>query len=174
MEEALELENRRRIFGFVSGNPGAYFREIQKALKLATGVVEYHLGYLVRRRLLSTEKDGKKRRYYVSEEIPHPDKKTLGLMRQKTPRRITIHALLNPDCSFQDILSEFEISKSTLSFHLRKLIRAGILESVKKGRKRSYRVKDPDETARILISYRSSFIDSVVDSFADVWLEVGR
>ncbi len=118
MEEALELENRRKIFRFVSDNPGAYFREIQKGLELATGVLEYHLGYLLGKNLLSTEMDGKKRRYFVSQEIPHLDKKTLGLMRQKTPRRIAIHALLNPNCSFQDLLNEFEISKSTLSFHL--------------------------------------------------------
>ncbi|MEE9223890.1 MAG: ArsR family transcriptional regulator [Thermoplasmata archaeon] len=174
MEEALELDNRRKIFRFVSENPGAYFREIQSNLELATGVMEYHLAYLVKKRLLSTEKDGKKVRYFVSQEIPHTDKRTLGLMRQKTPRRITVHALLNPNCSFQDLLSEFGISKSTLSFHLKKLERADILESTKKGRQKFYRVADPDETARILISYKSSFVDSVVDSFADVWLEVGR
>lgn len=174
MEEALELENRRNIFRFVSDNPGAYFREIQKGLELATGVLEYHLGYLVKEKLLSTEKEGKKRRYFVSQDVPHPDKRTLGLMRQKTPRRIAIYALLNPNCSFQDLLGEFTISKSTLSFHLKKLLRARILESTKKGRKKFYRVVDPDETARILISYKSSFVDSVVDSFADVWLEVGK
>jgi predicted transcriptional regulator len=174
MEEALELDNRRKIFRFISENPGTYFREIQSGLELATGVLEYHLGYLVKKNLLSTEKDGKKRRYFVSQEIPHPDKRALGLMRQKTPRRITIHALLNPNCSFQDLLKEFSISKSTLSFHLKKLERADILESVKKGRRKFYRIADPEETARILISYRSSFLDSVVDSFADVWLEVGK
>lgn len=174
MEEALELDNRRKIFRFVSENPGTYFREIQSNLELATGVLEYHLGYLVKKKLLSTEKDGKKVRYFVSQEVPHPDKRALGLMRQKTPRRITVHALLNPNCSFQDLLSEFGISKSTLSFHLKKLERAEILGSTRKGRKKFYRVADPDETARILISYKSSFVDSVVDSFADVWLEVGR
>jgi predicted transcriptional regulator len=174
MEEALELDNRRKIFRFISENPGAYFREVQSGLEMATGVLEYHLGYLVKKKLLSTEKDGKKRRYFVSQEVPHPDKRILGLMRQRTPRRITVHALLNPNCSFQDLLNEFEISKSTLSFHLRKLEMADILESTKKGRKKFYRVLDPDGTARILISYKSSFVDSVVDSFADVWLEVSR
>jgi len=174
MEEALELENRRKIFRLISEKPGAYFREIQSELGLATGVLEYHLGYLVKKKLLSSEMDGKKRRYFVSKEIPHLDKRTLGLMRQKIPRRITVHALLNPNCSFQELLGEFDISKSTLSFHLKKLENAEILESVKKGRKKFYRVLDPDEIARILISYRSSFLDSVVDSFADVWLEVGR
>ncbi len=174
MEEALELENRRKIFRFVSENPGAYFREIKNELGLAIGVLEYHLGYLVKKKLLSTEMVGKKRRYFVSEEVPYLDKRTLGLMRQKMPRRITIFALLNPSCSFQDLVDEFPISKSTLSFHLKKLVKAKILEPVKKGRRRFYRVLDPEETARVLISYKSSFVDSVVDSFADVWLEVGK
>lgn len=174
MEEALELDNRRKIFRFISQNPGAYFREIQKELGLGTGVLEYHLSYLVKKDLLSTEMVGKKRRYFVSDEIPHPDKKTIGLMRQKVLRRIVIHTIMNPNCSFQDLKKEFEISKSTLSFHLRKLEDAEIVESFKKGREKFYKVVDPEETARILISYKSSFLDKVVDSFAEVWLEVGR
>lgn len=174
MEEALELENRRKIFRYVSRYPGTYFREIQKDVGLATGVLEYHLGYLVKKGLLSTETDRKRRRYFVSQEIPHPDKRIIGLMRQKMPRRIVIHAMLNPECSFQDLRKEFEIAKSTLSFHLAKLEEGGILESFRKGRKKFYRVADPEETARILISYKSSFLDSVLDSFAEVWLEVGK
>lgn len=174
MEEALELENRRMIFRYISRYPGSYFREIQKKVGLATGVLEYHLNYLVKKGLLSTETERKKKRYFVSQEIPHLDKRTIGLMRQRIPRRITIHTLLNPDCSFQDLRKEFEVAKSTLSFHLRKLEDAGILASLKKGRKKFYRVADPEETARILISYKSSFLDAVLDSFAEVWLEVGK
>ncbi|UCD91688.1 MAG: helix-turn-helix domain-containing protein [Methanobacteriota archaeon] len=162
------------IFRYISRYPGSYFREIQKGVDLATGVLEYHLNYRVKKGLLSTETERKRKRYYVSEEIPHPDKRTIGLMRQKMPRRITIHAMLNPDCSFQDLRKEFEIAKSTLSFHLKKLEDAGILVSYLEGRKKFYKVADPEETARILISYKSSFLDAVLDSFAEVWLEVGK
>ncbi|MFQ6059815.1 MAG: winged helix-turn-helix transcriptional regulator [Thermoplasmata archaeon] len=170
----MELENRRKIFSFVSKNPGAYFREIQKELGLGTGVLEYHLGYLIKKKLLSFEVIGRRKRYYVSKEIPHPDKRTIALMRQKILRRIVMHTILNPNCSFGDLRKEFGISKSTLSFHLKKLEDAEIVESFKRGREKFFRVTNPEETARILISYKSSFLDSVVDSFAEVWLEVGK
>ena len=171
-DEVLELENRRRIFQLISKYPGMYLREMEKELGLAVGVLEYHLSFLVKKEILSTEEEGNKIRYFVMEDISYGDKTTISLLRQKVPRRIVVHLMLNPDIYFKDVQEQFNISKSTLSFHMKKLTEAGIVTPTKDGRSTSYKVEDPETMARIILTYKASFLDSVVDSFADIWLEM--
>jgi len=73
----------------------------------------------------------------------------------------------------REIAEAVGVSPSTLSFHLKKLERAGVVEVKKKGRERYYRVKDRDKVIETLLTYRESFLDSVVDRFAELWLDVG-
>lgn len=172
MREALELENRRKIYQYISSFPGVYLREIQKALGLPIGVLEYHLTYLEKKGILSTVVEKYRKRYFVKEEIRHGDKGVISLLRQKTPRRIVIHTLLHPKASFKELLRETRLSKSTLSFHLKKLVDGNVLEQEKKGRENIYVVREQEQIARILITYKSSFIDDVVDRFVEIWLQV--
>ena len=171
-EEVLELENRRRIYQLISKYPGMYLREMEKELDLAVGVLEYHLNYLVKKEMLSTEEEGNKIRYFVSGDISYGDKTIIALLRQKVPRRIVVYLMLDPDINFKDVQEQFQISKSTLSFHMKKLTEAGVVTATKEGRTTSYRVDDQEMIARILLTYKASFLDSVVDRFAEVWLDL--
>lgn len=171
-EELPELENRRLIYRAVSEYPGLHFRGIQEKIGLSTGVLEYHLDYMVKKGLLSLTQDGNKVRYFVSKEVTHADKQTLAILRQDMPRRIVIHVIMNPGASFGDILEEFSVSKSTLSFHIKKLVEADIFISEKKGRSVVYKVRDPERIANNIITYRSSFLDNIVDHFVDMWLDI--
>ena len=52
MREGLELESRRRIYDYLTANPGVHLRRIGQALGMSTGMLSYHLGYLERNGLL--------------------------------------------------------------------------------------------------------------------------
>jgi len=173
-EDVLELENRRRIYQLVSKFPGMYLREIEKQLGLAMGVLEYNLSYLEKKSILTVEREGNRKRYFVGDDISFGDKTTIGILRQEIPRRIVLHLMLNPKASFQDVLAQFTISKSTLSFHMKKLTEASIVEGEKEGRSTFYHVVDVDNTARVILTYKASFLDSVVDRFAEVWGDMGK
>jgi len=172
-DDVLALENRRNIYQLVSKFPGMYLREIEKELGLSIGVLEYHLNYLVKKDILTVEREGHRKRYFVGEDISYGDKTTIGLLRQETPRRIVVFLMLNPDTSFQDVLAQFSISKSTLSFHMKKLTEGDIVVTEKKGRETYYSVRDVDDTARVILTYKASFLDSVVDRFAEIWDGMG-
>jgi predicted transcriptional regulator len=171
-EEALELENRRRIYRLVEKFPGIHLRDIQKRLDLSMGVLEYHLNYMEKEQLLSAESDGYRRSYFVRSGVQHGDKATLTLLRQEAPRRIIILILLKGRMTFREILDETKTSKSTLSFHMKKLTESGLVASEKVGRELAYAVKDPDATAKLIVTYKESFLDSVVDRFVEAWLEI--
>ena len=136
-EEALELENRRRIFRLVSKFPGIHLRDIQKRLELSMGVLEYHLNYMEKEQILSAETDGYRKNYFIRADVQHGDKSTLTLLRQETPRRIIILILLKEKATFKDILDDTKTSKSTLSFHMKKLTESGLVISERVGRELS-------------------------------------
>jgi predicted transcriptional regulator len=169
---ALELENRRRIYRLVSKFPGIHMRDIQERLGLSMGVLEYHLNYLEKEQILSTETDGYRKSFFLRSDVQHCDKATLALLRQEAPRRIIIFILLRQKAAFKEILDEMRTSKSTLSFHMRKLTDAGLVASERVGRELSYTIREPEVAARLIITYKESFLDSVVDRFVDAWLEV--
>jgi len=174
MRDALELETRRRIYAEVSRFPGTYLRELQRALGLQPGQLEYHLDVLVKAGLLSAQEEGGRKRYFVAAEVSHPDKAVIGLLRQRAVRRILLEILVRPGARFQEILAAVGGAKSTLSFHLRKVTDTGLVLAERAGRERAYRVADEERVAQLLITHRASFLDEAVDRFAEVWLGLGE
>lgn len=170
--DPLELETRRRIFRHVEAFPGAHMREIGRELAIPMGTLEYHLHYLVKADLLVTRQDARYTRYFASGGLSRREKDVLALLRQKVPRQVAAHLLLAPGSSHGELLTKFELSASTLSFHLKKLVNTGLVAQEKSGRENLYRVVEPELVARVLIQHRGSFLDDVVDRFADVWMNL--
>ena len=169
-DDPLELDTRRRIYLHLQKHPGAHMREIGRDLDIPMGTLEYHLHYLVKADLLTTRQDPRYTRYFATGELSRREKDVLAVLRQKVPRQIAAHLLLEPGASHGQLLSKFAMSASTLSFHLKKLVVSGIVSQEKSGRENLYRVVEPDLIARVLIQHRESFLDDVVDRFANVWL----
>jgi DNA-binding transcriptional ArsR family regulator len=172
VDDPLELDTRRRIYEHLQRRPGAHMREIGRDLEIPMGTLEYHLHYLVKSDLLTIRQDGRYTRYFATGELSRREKDVLALLRQKVPRQIAAHLLLAPNSSHGDLLSKFQLSASTLSFHLKKLVTAGIVSQEKAGRENLYRVLEPDLVGRVLVTHKASFFDDVVDRFADVWLSL--
>lgn len=168
-DDPLELETRRRIYQHVQKVPGAHMREIGRDLAIPMGTLEYHLHYLVKASLLVMRQDPRYTRYFAEGELSRRDKDVLAVLRQKVPRQIAAHLLLEPGSSHGTILTKFALAPSTLSFHIKKLVASGIVEQEKAGRENLYRVIDPELVAKVLIQHRASFFDDVIDRFADVW-----
>lgn len=169
MDDPLELETRRRIYQHVQKFPGAHMREIGRDLEIPMGTLEYHLHYLVKADLLTTRQDPRYTRYFATGGLSRRDKDVLAVLRQKVPRQIAAHLLLEPGSSHGTLLTKFQLAPSTLSFHLKKLVSTGIVQQEKSGRENLYRVVEPDLVGRVLIQHRESFFDDVIDRFAEVW-----
>lgn len=165
----LELESRRRIYDIVRAHAGSHFREIERKSGLPPGNVKYHLSYLSRHGLIKEEKDGNNLRYFPN-EIKSENKKLLGFLRQNTIRNIMLSLLINDNCNHEQIVRIVNLSPSTVSWHLKKLEESGMIESSREGRKTFYRLLvDKEEILRLLITYRESFLDSLVDRVIETW-----
>jgi predicted transcriptional regulator len=141
-EEVLENETRRRIYRFVNRNPGLHLRELQRQLNIPLSSLDYHLDYLVRKGL-----------------------------RQRRLKEIILIILSEDKASYSELMSTLNIPASTLSVYLRKLVVNDILERHTIGRETYYTVRNEDKIANLLIVYKSSFMDRLIDNALITFLE---
>jgi predicted transcriptional regulator len=169
----LELGTRRRIYDHVRRVPGLHLRQIQRDLEMPMGTLEYHLHQMERAGLLVTREDGRFKAFYPNESLDRRDRDFLYYLRQEMPRRIALEIVDRPGVSFQELAHRLPIGASTLSFHLKKLRAGGVIEERRRGQKKCYHATDPDRIRHIIVRYRSTFVDEIVDRFADAWLDLG-
>src|SRR6059036_1655667 len=149
MPEGLELASRRRIYDFLLANPGVHLRRIGHALGMSTGMLSYHLGYLERNGVLKAEEDGHRKRYFIARAFVEAQRRILAVLQ-----------------------ASVGVSKSTLSYHLQKLMHRDLLVRTKRERESVFTIKDLEEVRKLVLANQSSFHDDAVDRFADLWTKL--
>ncbi len=171
LESALQLDARKKIYNTIKKNPGLHFRELQRRVGIATGALQYHLDFLSKRHLVKNEKETKFIRYYLVRQ-QFEDTELMSLLRQESMRKILVFLTQKRFASNPSISSGIELSPSTTSWHIEKLVESGIVEKAHRGRKTFFKVKDKGRVAHILVDYRKSFLDEMVNNFVEVWEEI--
>ena len=167
-KKVLELDARKKIYDAVREFAGCHFREIERKSGLSTGSVKYHLDYLAKKELIMHEKEGNNIRYFPR-DFSSKNKKLMGLLRQKSIRKILLFILSNNNCNHEQIVKFAKLSPSTVSWHLKKLMEGNIIGFAKKGRKTFYNILiDKEEIIKLLITYKESFLDSMIDGVIDM------
>ncbi len=167
-EEALLLDTRRKIYEAVRKNPGIHLRELQRLTGLAMGQLEYHLDLLERVGLVRSRKQGRYRRYFPADSEDDPN--LVGIVRSRVGRAILEYLLGVPRANHEEIAEAVGVSPSTLTWHMKRLADAGIVERRKAGRHTYYALKDRDRTFRLLLSYTPGPVDKIVDRFVDFYI----
>jgi len=165
----LEVGIRQKLFTLISECPGIHFRDAQRRTESATGNLTYHLNCLVKAGLLTTVRDGKYLRYYASNGGSYEEKGILDLARRKTDRHILLLILQNETNTNEELSKNLGLSPSTISWHIKKLIETNILSVKTKGRKVFYSVNSKELVSGILIKYKESYMDKLVDRFVEMW-----
>lgn len=174
MRDPLELANRKRIFETIRQNPGVHFRDLQRRTSMPIGVLSYHLEYLVERGLLTADKQESYTRYFPGGQLGRDKQRMLAALRQEIPRGIILFLLMNPGATHGQVLGSFTISGGTLSYHIKKLVSGGLIRIEKAGRESRMTVVEPDKVSDLLIVYRRSFLDRLVDEFVAAYVGAGQ
>jgi predicted transcriptional regulator len=93
----------------------------------------------------------------------------LKLARLKTDRHILLFLLQNETSTNEQLSEILHLSPSTVSWHIKKLVNAHILNASAVGRKIIYSIRDSELVSRVLIKYKESFLDILVDRFVEMW-----
>jgi predicted transcriptional regulator len=168
MEETSELETRKQIYQLIVGHPGLNLSTIAELLHLSVPLVDYHTHHLEEDGLIIIEKEEGFKRYYTKGEIGVEDKKLLRILRQETPLKIVLFLLKNPNSKHKEILKHFDIAASTLSYHLNKLVKYGVIRVQQSGEEKGYIVVDEKLVMNFLIRYKPS---DVLRRFKETWAD---
>jgi DNA-binding transcriptional ArsR family regulator len=96
----------------------------------------------------------------------------LHYLRQRTTRRLALEITEQPGIRFQELRARLGILPSALSHQLRRLVQAGIVEEERVGREKAYRCLEPERVRRLVVQYRATFLDQLVDRFAATWVDL--
>ncbi|MCL4447672.1 MAG: ArsR family transcriptional regulator [Thermoplasmatales archaeon] len=163
------MTRKDQILDFVKKNPGHHFRGIQRALRVSTGVLQYHLSTLVKENDLIVRDINGTSCYFPSISFNEDQFKILSHLRNRVRNKI-LRVLLdgNPKPP-SELKKELSVSSPTLSYHLALMTEDGILEKVLNEKGTSYRVKDIGLFKGLIIEYRESFADKLIQDFVELW-----
>lgn len=174
-DDLLALESRRTVYQFLERYPGLHLREVARGTGMDPNHVKYHLQSLEKNGLVSSRKEDGYWRFWPTEsssvgkrEVLSPkDKKVVALLRREVPLHVTLLLLEQGEAKVKDLVEKVGVSQSTLSYHLRKMEKDGLVEARKEGRERHYRLIEHDRIQGLLLQYKPP--DSLVKGFLEAW-----
>ncbi len=154
----MEDSRRVQILEFIKANPGAHLRRIKRELNLAMGVLQYHLQRLEKDQAIISRRRGLYKRFYKRLDFEVEEQEILGVLFQETERDLLLYLLKTPDAT----------QKST-SWHMKRLVQAGLVKSRRQGSFVYYMVKgDPVKILTLLKSYHPRIWERWAGRLADL------
>lgn len=160
---------RDEILTFIKDNPGYHFRGVQRTLRVPTGVLQYHLHNLLKTQdIIERDINGTKC-YFPSKTFVEEQFLILSHLRNNVRNKILKGLLDGHPKPPSLLLKELSVSAPTLSYHLTLLVDDGVLEKVMVERGNAYRIKDVELFKGLIIEYKESFADKLIQDFISIW-----
>jgi predicted transcriptional regulator len=160
------------IFDYITNNPGVHFNDLQRALDLAPGTLQYHLNRMEKTEKIIVLRKEYKTLYFPPSMRDPADQKIILFLRQRIPRALLLILLEHPGKTGYELKKLLKITKSTLSYYTRHLEKLGVLEIKVEGREKRFSVSEPQRVAKLLTEHKKSFGDEMVDRFVDLWIRI--
>lgn len=131
----LENETRNAMYLCIRDNPGINTRSLSRLLGINIGTLRYHVEMLCRMGTVVPEPNCRGMRYYVNTgACPDLERKVAGYLNEQSKSRILNIVLQHPGCTRKEIASRLMMSGANVTWHMKPLLRDGIVRDEKKGR----------------------------------------
>lgn len=160
-----ENETRRRLATVVDDRPGIHFNALVRDLDLAPGQVQYHLRRLIRTGSI-VEEQRYGRTHYYPPRYDEWERGALALARRETARDVVLYLVRHGESEPGVVADEIGVARSTLEWHLTRLVEYDIVRKRRDDRNRvSLVLARPTETLRVLDAVEPSLPERFVDRF---------
>jgi predicted transcriptional regulator len=155
---------RRRIVERVRDDPGVHFNALVRGLDMAPGQVQYHLKRLLDDRVVAEDCYG--RTHYYPPSFDAWERRALALLRRETSADVVGILLESGAVPATEVAERVGIARSTLSWHVERLVGVGLVEERRDARGRVVlALAHPERTARLLRRARPTLPGRLVDRF---------
>lgn len=140
-------------------NPGIRYREILRLTGISNGVLEYHIRELEDSyEIINVDRSKSKTTRYSPSGFPSKESEILGYLRNdNTIRQILLFILNKSVCTFNDIV-KYTKAPSTISWHLRRLDKSGIVSSQYNQRCKLYKLTNEGLMVMVLHKYKNGLL----------------
>jgi len=142
-EEKVSLpENitRTEILNFIAENPGVQFRAICAGLGLSIGVVQFHVGQLLKNGLINSNRKGRYKRFFTG-NFSRAEIEAISVARLGRVRCILKALLEGKALSHHELAKRVCISSQGLTWQMNRLQETGFVEETREGLKVTYTLK---------------------------------
>ena len=161
------MTREEKIILEINTNPGIRFRELMRSIKVSNGVMSYYIRKLEKTGIVNTERTSGVLRLF-SNTIKNSDIDIIKFLRISTTKKIMV-ALLEEDLlTFKQITAKIQMSPSTTSFYLGKLLQTKIL-SISNVSPKKYTLNQKQKISNLIMLYHPPTIDSASDNLADIF-----
>ncbi|WP_306052672.1 winged helix-turn-helix transcriptional regulator [Natronococcus wangiae] len=158
-------DTRRQIRAHVHANAGIHFNELVRESAFAPGQIQYHV-----RRLIADEElvrgEFYGRTHYYPPEYDEREQAMLALFRRETAREIVVYLIEHEPTGPGEVADALGIARSTLEYHLDRLVDRDIVEKGYDDRNRvTLRLANPEQTGELLSTIEPTVPDRLLDRF---------
>src|SRR4029078_4867435 len=151
MLEDNSCSTKDRILRFIQKNPGCYLRQIRNELSLSMGSVQYHAYQLQKNGKITTSREGLYKLHFQSGAYQDHEKLLFRILNQETQREIILF-MIEQNCPTQtDIVKKLRISAPSINWHVRRLIDLNLIEEVREGKYKRYKLRDNSIDSRYIV-----------------------
>lgn len=137
--QANKKGNRDKIYECICANPGLISVEISELTKINTGTARYHLYLLEKNHEIVSVKTGHKIFYFQNRSLFTKEQIAgIILCRNETTKEILDVIRKKPGASNKLISDIVGIDKSTVHWHIKRLLQAGMVKIKRKGNSAKY------------------------------------
>jgi predicted transcriptional regulator len=168
---------QKRLLDYIHLSPGIRYRELLRLTESSNGVLSYHLGELESEKRIAVERKKSVTRYFPI-NLDTEVSKIIGCIRNPVSRQIIVSLLGMEGCSFNELTVFTNRAPSTVSWHLRRLMDAGILRkgtggiSENQNPSRFYYIINKAAIQEIISKYVESPVDKLVNVYSDLMDEL--
>ena len=162
-----QLTREERIILEIKNNPGIRFRELMKSTNVTNGVLSYYIQKLEKLGIIFTERTSGVSRFFTV-NIDISDINLIKFLRTSTPKKIMLVLLKDDKLTFRQITEKIQMSPSTTSFYLKKLVSSNILR-VSNGANNKYILENKKQVSNLIVLYHPSIIDAASENLEDIF-----
>lgn len=151
---------KQQILQTVQQNPGIHFREVQRQLNCSSTTLNHHI-----QALDVKERNIRGYRRFYPKEVSRDMERPLAALNHDV-RGLMLYQMKG-GISQKDLVEYFDLSKSTVSSHLKVMREDGLIDEEKDGRSKKL---FPSENAwKALNSYAKQILDEASEGFIELW-----
>lgn len=133
--------NTAKVLQFIQRKPGSHLRQIKRELGMAMGTIQYHLALLEKQGKIISERQNFRKFYFPVGLFVDDQRNILKIIKQDTAREILLFIIEKKNPTQHEIVDKIQISAASVSWHLDRLKKVGMIYEKRDGKYKQYYLK---------------------------------